>query len=119
MPSAESPGPSHAHTSDRELLGSEIGPLVAALGLDGVEEGYLTGPLVGQVLRMERRSARAQSRYSALRLTAILGGVAIPVLVAWPGPTAAAAAARVMAAVLGVTLAAASAVEGLLRFGER
>ena len=68
---------------------------------------------------MERRSARAQSRYSALRLTAILGGVAIPVLVTWPGPMATAAAARGMAAILGVTVAAASAVEGLFRFGER
>ncbi|MBV8265003.1 MAG: hypothetical protein JO252_01510, partial [Planctomycetaceae bacterium] len=75
MPSAESPGPSHAHTSDRELLGSEIGPLVAALGLDGVEEGYLTGRWLDQVLWRERRSARAQSRYCALRLTVILGGV--------------------------------------------
>ena len=68
---------------------------------------------------MERRSARAQSRYYALRLTAILGGVAIPVLVTWPGPMATAAAARGMAAILGVTVAAASAVEGLFRFGER
>jgi hypothetical protein len=87
--------------------------------LGEAERHYLAGRWLDQLVWMERRAAAAQRWYYGLRLTAILGGVTIPALVGWQGTATAAMAARVAAAILGVVVAAASAVEGLYRFGER
>lgn len=107
------PAPQH------EPSGREIARLIDALALDEAARRYLNARWLDQLVWMEGRSAGAQRWYYALRLTAILGGVAIPALVGWQGASTAATAARVAAGLLGVVVAAASAVEGLYRFGER
>jgi hypothetical protein len=93
--------------------------LIDALELDDDARRYLRGRWLDQLRWMEGRAAGARRWYYGLRLTAILGGVAIPALLGWRGASAAAGAAHAAAAVLGVVVAAASSVEGLYRFGER
>jgi hypothetical protein len=89
------------------------------LGLGEAAQSYLIARWLDQLTWMEGRAARAQAWYYGLRLAAILGGLLIPVLVGWQGATTDAVASHVLAGVLGVVVAAASAVEGFFRFGER
>ena len=91
---------------------------IEGLDLDAAAKQYLAARWLDQVRWMEGRAAAAQRRYYALRLTTIVGGVAIPALVGWQGEAASAAIARGAAAVLGVVVAAATAVDGFLRPGD-
>ena len=97
----------------------EMGPLIEGLGLGEAAQSYLTARWLDQLTWMEGRAARAQAWYYWLRLAAILGGLLIPVLVGWQGATTYAEVSRVVAGGLGAVVAAASAVEGFFRFGER
>jgi hypothetical protein len=100
-------------------LRQELTTLIEGLELGAEAQRYLTYRWLEQLTWMEGRAARAQAWYYRLRLAAILGGVLIPVLVGWQGATSAAVASHVLAGILGVIVAAASAVEGLFRYGER
>ena len=100
-------------------LKQEMGPLIEGLGLGEAAQSYLTARWLDQLTWMEGRATRAQAWYYGLRLAAILGGVLIPVLVGWQGATTYAEVSRVIAGAPGAVVAAASAVEGFFRFGER
>ena len=59
----------------------DLSAQIDRLGLDEVQKGFLRGRWLDQVLWMEGAAERAQRRYYALRLIAILAGVAVPSLI--------------------------------------
>jgi hypothetical protein len=92
--------------------------IIDSLELEERHRRLLRDRWLDQVVWMEGAAKRDQQRYLALRLTAILGAVLVPALV---GPTASGdvPALRWLGLAVSVVVAAASAVEGFLHFGDR
>lgn len=103
----------------RDWLKSDFGELIDLLALDELQKRFLRSRWLDQVLWAEDRAAREQQRYYVLRVVAILGGVLIPALVSLDVGGNAAEWTRWMAFAVGLVVAAAVALEGFFRFGER
>lgn len=106
-------GPGDVGGTGRDLEG-----LVDALPLPDLQKRFLRARWLDQVVWMEGRAEAARRRHYALQGTAVLGGVVVPALVSLnvgdpPG------ALRWATVSLSLLVAAAVAVEGWLRFGER
>jgi hypothetical protein len=108
------PGETTFGARDRALA-SEI----EHLELAPIHRAYLHERWLSQLSYFGSRARRAQQRYYALRLVALLGGVAIPSLVGLNISDRADATVGWLAFGLGLLVAAAVAVEEFFRFGER
>lgn len=106
-------------TSYRDWLRQDFGELIDLLTVGELEKRYLRSRWLDQVLWTEQQAARQQRRYYVLRVIAILGGVLIPALVSLDVGGNAAEAVRWSAFGIGLVVAAAVALEGFFRFGER
>ena len=99
--------------------GGDLPSVVAGLELAEDAKRYLVSRWLDQLVWMEGRAGSEQRRYYALRMTAILGGVAIPAMVGWQLDGTPATLVRTAASALGVAVAGATAIDGFLRPGER
>jgi len=70
-----------AKNAYREFLKQDLGGLIDALALTDLQKHFLRSRWLDQVLWMEGRADNVCSRYYVFRLTAIILGVVIPVLV--------------------------------------
>lgn len=103
----------------REWLKNDFAELIELLTLDELQKRFLRSRWLDQVVWAEERAASEQQRYYVLRVVAILGGVLIPALVSLDVGGNAAEWVRWMAFAVGLVVAAAVALEGFFRFGER
>lgn len=92
---------------------------IAELRLDEVQRTYLQERWLGQVRYLGKAARRAQRRYYALRLIAILGGVAIPALVGLNVGSDVEPYVHWLTFGLGLTVAAAVALEEFFRWGDQ
>jgi len=110
------------HEQYRQQLRAEFDELFSSLGLKDSQKQYLRGRWMDQVLWMEGRASNARDWYYRLRLTTIIGGVIIPILVSLNLPTNQRSwtdAIRYITIGLGGVVAISSAVEEFFHYGER
>jgi hypothetical protein len=98
---------------------AQFGPIIDRLDLGAIQKDFLRARWQDQVDWMERKSAMCQWWYYRLRLTSILGGVAIPALVGVDIAGTEAAWLKWVTFGLGLLVALATAVEGFFQFGNR
>lgn len=106
----------------REQLKAEFETLFNSLGLPENQKQYLRARWMDQVLWMEGRASKARDWYYRLRLTTIIGGVIIPILVSLNLPENqrnVTNAIRYVTIGLGGIVAISSAVEEFFHYGER
>ncbi len=101
-----------------EWLESNFGELIDALELSDLRKRMLKSRWLDQVLWLEGRTNRNRDWYYRLRLTAIIGGILIPICVTVSQVSSLAWVAWVATA-LGAVVAIASAVEEFFHYGER
>jgi hypothetical protein len=104
----------------REFLKQDFNDLFEKLELKDIQRHYLRARWLDQVLWMEGRAGQARDRYYKLRLTAIIGGIIIPILVGLNinDPTLN-RAVRWTTVGLGGIVAVTAAVEEFFHYGER
>jgi len=110
------------HEQYRQQLKAEFDQLFNTLGLKDHQRQYLRGRWMDQVLWMEARASKARDWYYRLRLTTIIGGVTIPILVSLNLPDNQrniSNAIRYITIGLGGVVAISSAVEEFFHYGER
>jgi hypothetical protein len=101
-------------------LQEQLGGAIDELALGPNHKRYLHSRWLDQIVWLEKSAKRNQRRYYALRLVAIVGGVIVPALVSLnvrKDEVASAIAWTTFA--LSLVVAAAVAVEGFFRYGER
>ncbi|MBD1910160.1 MULTISPECIES: DUF4231 domain-containing protein [unclassified Leptolyngbya] len=106
----------------REQLKAEFDTLFNSLGLKENQNQYLRGRWMDQVLWMEGRASKARDWYYRLRLTTIIGGVIIPILVSLNLPETQRNLSNVIRYItigLGGIVAISSTVEEFFHYGER
>ena len=109
-----------AKNAYREFLKQDLGSLIEALtDLSDLQRHFLRSRWLDQVLWMEGRADSARTWYYVLRLTAIILGVLIPVLVGLNIEGGLGTALRYGIVVLGLLVAISAAVEEFFRYGER
>lgn len=101
-----------------DWLKQDFAGLIDELELSDFRKRLLKSRWLDQVVWMEGRAGHAQRRYYALRLTAIVGGILIPVTVTLSRPDGWGWMVWV-ATVLGAVVAIVSAVEEFFNYGER
>jgi len=101
-----------------EWLRSDLGELIDALRLTDLRKRMLKSRWLDQVVWIEARANRARNWYYGLRLTAIIGGILIPICVTVSQVSSLKRGAWV-ATGLGTLVAIASAVEEFFHYGER
>ena len=108
-----------AKNAYREFLKQDLGGLIDALELTDLQKRFLRSRWLDQVLWMEGRADHARNRYYLFRLTTIILGVIIPVLVGLniEGPIG--AILRYGIVVLGLLVAITASLEEFFRYGER
>lgn len=93
----------------------EFTNLINSLDLSDVQKQYLSSRWLEQVIWMESRANASQSRYYALRLVAIVGGVLVPALLGMRGIEA----LHWLAVGVSLVVAICVAVEEFFHYGER
>jgi hypothetical protein len=106
----------HLPQRDRE---PELSAALDSINLQPIQRAYLHERWLGQLRYLGQNARRAQWRYYALRLVAILGGVTIPALIGLNFNDDWDAVVQWLAFVLGLLVAAAVALEEFFRFGDR
>ncbi len=97
----------------------EFNTQIDSLSLDDRQKTYLRLRWLDQILWMENKAERAQRSYYGLKVTVILAGVILPVLVTSnPGGTLA-QAVKLVAIILGLVVAGLTAIEDFFNYGER
>jgi hypothetical protein len=108
-----------AKNAYREFLKQDLGGLIDALDLTDLQKHFLHSRWLDQVLWMEGRADSARTRYYVFRLTAIILGVVIPVLVGLNIQGTPGEILRYGIVVLGLLVAVSGALEEFFRYGER
>jgi hypothetical protein len=108
-----------AKNAYREFLKQDLGGLIDALDLADLQKHFLRSRWLDQVLWMEGRADSARTRYYVFRLTAIILGVVIPVLVGLNIQGTPGEILRYGIVVLGLLVAVSGALEEFFRYGER
>ncbi|MEO1208642.1 MAG: DUF4231 domain-containing protein [Cyanobacteria bacterium J06638_20] len=106
----------------REQLKGELSTLFDLIELKDNQKQYMRGRWMDQVLWMEGRAVRARDWYYRLRLTTIIGGVIIPILVSLNlggNQRNLSIAVRSVTISLGGIVAVSSAIEEFFHYGER
>jgi uncharacterized protein DUF4231 len=103
-----------AATPSRTSKDESLREIVRSLALEPEQVAFMEHRWLDQAVWMNSRANRARTRYYALRITTILGGVIVPALVAinedW---------AHVAAGVISVLVALSAALEEFFHYGER
>jgi len=111
------------HKEYRDHLKNELSTLFDLIELKENQKQYMRGRWMDQVLWMESRAVRARDWYYRLRLTTIIGGVIIPILVSLnlsaPNQRQLSTVVRAITIGLGGIVAISSAVEEFFHYGER
>lgn len=110
------------HREYREQLKNELSALFDLIELKENQKQYMKGRWMDQVLWMEGRAVRARDWYYRLRLTTIIGGVIIPILVSLnlgANQRNLSTAVRAVTIGLGGVVAISSAIEEFFHYGER
>ncbi len=119
---AASPQPQQINNYN-DYLKAEFGKMIDRLPLNDVQKDFLRLRWLDQVLWMENRAGQSRNLYYRLRLTTIIGGVVMPILVSLnTGENLSkemAAALRYTTISLGAVVAASSAIEEFFHSGER
>ena len=105
--------------SYRQTLERDLGALIDGLELPEVRKHALRSRWLDQVLWMEGRTARASFWHSILRVTALVGGILIPVLAGLSIEGSLANIPHYSIVVLGLVVAISTGLEELFQFGER
>jgi hypothetical protein len=108
-----------AKNAYREWLKQDLGALIDALDLPDLNKRFLRSRWLDQVLWMEGRADHARTRYYLSRLTAIILGLIIPVLVGLNIEGESALLLRYAIVVMGLLVAVSAALEEFFRYGER
>lgn len=103
----------------REFLKRDLGSMIDALLLTDLQKHFLHSRWLDQVLWMEGRADSARTRYYVLRLTAIVLGLVIPVLVSLNIEGQPGVILRYVIVVFGLLVAVSAALEEFFRYGER
>jgi len=103
----------------RDWLKQDLGDLIDALELPDLNKRFLRSRWLDQVLWMEGRADHARNRYYLLRLTTIILGLIIPVLVGLNIEGQPALLLRYAIVVMGLLVAVSGALEEFFRYGER
>lgn len=98
---------------------SLLADTIQTLDLSPIQRTYLLDRWLGQLTYLGKSARTAQRRYYALRLIAIIGGVAIPALVGLNVNGDGRVAVSWLTFGLGLLVAGAVALEEFFRFGER
>jgi Protein of unknown function (DUF4231) len=105
--------------SYRERLSGELGGVIDELELSELQKHMLRSRWLDQVLWMERASDRARGYYYALRLTTVIGAVAVPALVSLNAVEALEGTLLWVTFALSLLVAVSAAIEEFFHFGER
>ena len=108
-----------AKNAYRESLKKDLGSLIDALALADQQKHILHSRWLDQVLWMEGRADSARQWYYVLRVTAIVLGVIIPVLVGLNIQGTPGEILRYGIVILGLLVAVSGALEEFFRYGER
>jgi hypothetical protein len=100
-------------TSYNEWLKKDYGELIDALGVSELQKRFMRSRWLDQVMWMESKCKKTQRWYYILRLTAIVGGIIVPVLINKMDNY------NYPATILSVLVAISVAVEEFFHFGER
>ena len=103
----------------RDWLKQDFGSLFDGLNLENFQKHYLKSRWLDQVLWSESKAAQTRNSYYNTRLTAIVGGVIVPVLVSLNLNGVPGQIAKYTSIVLSGTVAVSAAVEEFFRYGER
>ena len=103
----------------RAWLKEDLGGLIEALDLNGLQKHFLRSRWLDQVLWMEGRAEHARDWYYRLRLTTIIGGVIIPALVSLNFGGGTVAIVGWVAFFVSLLVATSAAVEEFFHYGER
>jgi Protein of unknown function (DUF4231) len=106
-----------------DYLKAEFGRTIDRLTLSELQKDFLRSRWLDQILWMEGRASESRNLYYRLRLTTILGGVLVPILISLNSgegmPKEVSTALRYTTIGLGAIVAASSAVEEFFHCGER
>jgi hypothetical protein len=108
-----------AKASYRDGLKRDLGAVLDTLELTDIQRQFLRLRWLDQVVWMEGRADGAKTRFHALRLIAVLGGVIVPTLVGINAKGTAGGVVRGLTIGLSLLVAMSVAVEELVRYGER
>lgn len=98
---------------------SELDGLIEMLDLSDLQKHFMVSRWMGQVKWMEGKASMAKKRFYALRLTSIIGGVLVPILISLNfSDQRANNTIRWISISLGGLVAISSAVEEFLHYGE-
>lgn len=104
----------------REWLKEDFNKIFESLSLKEVQKHFLRSRWLDQLLWTEARAAQTRNRYYSLRLTAIIGGVIVPVMVSLNIDNARLnQAVRYLTIGLSGVVAVSAAMEEFFRYGER
>jgi hypothetical protein len=100
---------------------SDLDGIVELLELSDLQKHFLRSRLLEQVKWMEGKASHAKNRYTLLRLTSIIGGVLVPILISlnFNNNQRANDIVRGLSITLGGVVAISSAVEEFFHYGER
>jgi hypothetical protein len=101
-----------------EWLKLDLGRMIDELGLSDLRKQMLRSRWLDQVIWVEGQAYRARNWHYGLRLTAIIGGILVPICVT-VSQLPSLAWVTWVATALGALVAIASAVEGFFHYGER
>jgi hypothetical protein len=109
------------NSSYEKWLKEDLDQLISALDLSELNKHSLRSRWLNQVLWMEKKAAKCQRRYYALRLTTIIGGVIVPALVGLNLTDNQVATTSIQGATFGLSMIVAISVatEEFFHFGER
>ena len=102
-----------------EALKQDFAELIEAVELSELGKRFLRLRWLDQMLFAERRANRARTRYYALRLTAIIGGVVVPALVSLQLQAEAAKIVGWITFMTSLAVAICLAIDSFFRWGER
>ncbi|MGG6294781.1 DUF4231 domain-containing protein [Leptolyngbya sp. AN02str] len=108
--------------SYHDLLKRDFNNLFDELDLKENQRSYLRGRWLDQVIWMEGKAGKARDRYYLLRLTTIIGGVIIPILISFnfaEEQRRLSETMRYVTITLGAIVATTSAIEEFFHYGER
>ena len=102
-----------------DWLKQDLGSIIDALDLTDLEKHFIRSRWLDQVLWMESKAEHARSRHYFFRLTVIILGVIIPVLVGLNIEGQLGVLLRYLIVVLGFFVAISSALEEFFHYDER
>jgi hypothetical protein len=108
-----------AKQSYDDALKQDLGELIAAVDLPELNKHFLRSRWLDQMLWAEARASSARSRYYALRLIAIVGGVIVPALVSLNIQAPVASLIGWITFTISLAVAISLALESFFRWGER